>query len=103
MFFRTETPCPRLAPGAIFRTMADNRPKCFFNPETFWDPDTLKLYVEFTQYRKSLKAPVLDGKPYSYTYHDVPFSVAFTFIQNDCDGVFYNDWIRNVYPWTRQG
>ena len=70
-----------------------------------YDPVSEVLTVEFTGFRKTLARPPLDGRPYVYFYEGVPAAVGDFFMNNDCDGTYYNYLIRGqpgpVYPFTR--
>jgi len=82
-----------------------SRPKCMFTYMCDYDEDTEVLVVEFTGFRKDLAAPPLDGRPYVYFYEGVPAAVGNFFMDNDCDGTYYNFFIRGQpgpeYAYTR--
>ena len=81
--------------------MADDRPKAFYSDGCTYDAANEILHVEFTVFRKRLAPLTPSGRPYIYEYEEVPLAIAEEFLNDEEDGTFYNELIRDEYDFTR--
>ncbi len=68
-----------------------------------YKPESKKLFVMFTVWRKSYTSNPKNGKPYHYRYFDVPAVVAAAFLDDKENGEYYNYVIRNHFSFGRIG
>jgi hypothetical protein len=83
--------------------MARVRPKAFFNVGCRYDSGTQDLLCHFTLWKQTPPFGGIDGSPYQYNYHFVPQAVADAFLDDKCNGEYYNAVIRDHYTFTRFG
>ncbi len=92
---------PSARPKTIVPGMARIRSKMAYDPDCTYDAATQVLTVIWTVFRKGVAPLKPSGRPYEYTYTNVPEAVADSFLDDRGNGEYYNAVIRGHYTFTR--
>ncbi len=72
-----------------------------YDEDCSYDDATQVLTVVWTVFKKSISFGATSGRPYEYTYANVPESVADSFLDDRGNGEYFNVVIRDHYTATR--